>query len=101
MHGNIQISLQMSKLKDAALGHVDEWIRKLGDTWLSGTQEKLEWLEQLIKKRHLSTDGSISIDISLLIIEIEESWYRLGHYSIHVREIALNSILNVNYHFKY
>ena len=74
----------MRQLKEAALGHVDEWIRKLGETWLSGTLEKLEWLEQLVKKRHESTDGSISIDISLLIVEIEESWYRLGYYSIHV-----------------
>lgn len=77
----------MKQLKEAALGHVDEWIRQLGETWLSGTMEKLERLEQLVKKKHETTDGSISIDISLHLIVIEESWYRLGHYCVHVCDV--------------
>lgn len=77
--------LEMKQLKQAALEHIKEWIRQLGATWLASTVEKIKKVENLTESlRQMNVDGSLDIDIELLIMEVQESWYRLGHYSIQV-----------------
>ena len=82
----------MQELKQSALEHIEEWIRQLGATWLEGTKDKLAQLEILLTTRknivedHLK-DGSIEIDIEMLLIEVKESWHRLGHYGIQVKHL--------------
>lgn len=77
-------SLQMRQLKQAAIEHIREWIRHLGATWLATTKEKLTKVEDLLRARHHHRDGSTEIDIEMLITEVHESWFRLGHYGIKV-----------------
>lgn len=74
----------MKQLKMSALEHIKEWIRQLGATWLAGTREKLAKVEDLVKSRHQHSDGSVEIDIEMLITEVQESWHRLNHYDIKV-----------------
>lgn len=74
----------MKRLKEAALEHIKEWIGQLGATWLAGTVAKLAKVEDLAERRKQSRDGSLDIDIELLIMEVQESWHRLGHYNIKV-----------------
>lgn len=83
----------MQQLKRKAEEHIVEWIRLLGATWLQNTRENLVQLEALLGSRNeassteggtLSRDGSIDIDIEMLLIGVRESWHRLGHYGIQV-----------------
>jgi len=80
----------MQELNQFALEHIGEWIRQLGATWLEGTKDKLAQLEiLLISRMNISKDqlkdGSIEIDSEMLLIEVKESWHRLGHYIIQVK----------------
>ena len=94
----------MQELKQSAMEHIEEWIRQLGATWLEGTKDKLAQLEILLTTRknivedHLK-DGSIEIDIEMLLIEVKKSWYRLGHYGIQVKHPRLYVFAISLFHF--
>ena len=84
------VSLQMQPLKRSAQEHVNEWIRKLGATWLDGTRDKLSQLEGLLDEADggNNEDGTIDIDVEMLLAEVGESWHRLGHYDIKVIQFS-------------
>jgi hypothetical protein len=76
------VTLHCVELKAAAQQHARQWVQQLGATWLDGTRNKLVRLRQLLQV--VDADGSINIDIEMLIAEVKESWHRLRHYKIKV-----------------
>ena len=79
------VTLHCAELKAAAQQHARQWVQQLGATWLDGTSIKLVRLRQLLQLP--DADGSVDIDIEILIAQVKESWHRLRHYKIKVGKI--------------
>ena len=86
----------MEELGKSAVAHIDSWMKHLGQVWLDDINGKMEEIERL-ERRHAaeahSHDGSVDVDVEILVGVVRESFHRLAYYSIQVRLIHLCSTM--------
>jgi hypothetical protein len=87
------VTLHCAEFKAAAQQHACQWVKQLGATWLDGTRNKLVRLKQLLQVT--DEDGSVDIDIEILIAQVNESWHRLRHYKIKVSSSIKPNLLSI------
>lgn len=73
----------MQELQRSAMEHIDSWIGHLGQVWLDDVTNKIQQIGQL-RDHHVDHDGSVDVDIEILVDVVRQSFHRLAYYSITV-----------------